>query len=149
MDKYNRMIEAAKLYLDKDLNIITCLANLSSLIYNEMENINWAGFYLNNGNEELYLGPFQGLPATVLIDMGKGVVGTCAKTRKSIIVDNVDDFDGHIACDSNSRSEIVIPIIKNNQLFGVLDIDSFKLNNFNEDDRKALEIVVDNLVDIL
>ncbi len=148
MSKHERMINAAELYIDSDLNIITCLANLSSLIFHEMENINWAGFYLNNG-EELYLGPFQGKPATVLIGFDEGVCGAAAKSRKSLIVANVDLFKGHIACDSDSRSEIVIPIIKNDQLFGVLDIDSFVLDNFDEEDQKALETVINLLVDIL
>lgn len=148
MRKHERMIAAAELYIDKDLDIITCLANLTSLIYHEMHNINWTGFYLYNG-EKLYLGPFQGLPATVLIDMNSGVCGTAATKRESIIVKDVDQFEGHIACDSNSRSEIVVPIIKDGNLFGVLDIDSFELDNFDKDDKKALESVVNLLVDIL
>ncbi len=148
MSKHERMIAASELYLDDSLNIITCLANLSSLIFHEMENINWVGFYLYNG-KELYLGPFQGLPATVLIDLNSGVCGYAATKRQSVIVKDVNQFDGHIACDDNSRSEIVVPIIKDGNLFGVLDIDSFKLDNFDEEDKKALETVVNLLVDIL
>ena len=96
------------------------------------------GFYLNDG-QKLYLGPFQGKVACTRIEIGKGVCGTAAEKRKTIIVEDVDKFPGHIACDPESRSEIVIPIIKNEQLFGVLDVDSRNLNSFDSTDQKYLE----------
>jgi len=135
-------------YIDKKLNIITNLANLSALIMENIKDLNWVGFYLYDG-EKLYLGPFQGKAAITLIDIGNGVCGTSAEKRETIIVGNVHDFSGHIACDCNSNSEIVIPIIKNNELFGVLDIDSPKLNRFDEELKNDLEKLVKLLVDIL
>ena len=138
----------AELFIDKKLNIVTNLANMSAIIMENVPNLNWVGFYLYSG-EKLYLGPFQGKAAVTLIDMGKGVCGTSAVKRETIIVDNVHEFSGHIACDCDSNSEIVIPIIKNNQLFGVLDIDSPKVNRFDEVLKNDLEKLVKLLVDIL
>ena len=103
-----------------------------------MDDINWAGFYLYK-NGELVLGPFQGKVACTHIKIGKGVCGTAAKESQTQLVKNVHKFPGHIACDSESNSEIVIPIIKNNNLIGVLDIDSPKLSRFDEADKKFLE----------
>jgi GAF domain-containing protein len=98
----------------------------------------WVGFYfLHNG--KLYLGPFQGKPACTVIDAGKGVCGAAVKLAKSVIVENVDGFPGHIACDSGSRSEIVIPIAAGNVILGVLDLDSYFLSAFNETDKSYLE----------
>jgi GAF domain-containing protein len=114
----------------------------------EIKDLNWVGFYLYDG-EKLYLGPFQGKSAVTLIDMGKGVCGTSAIKRETIVVKNVHEFEGHIACDCNSNSEIVIPIIKNDELFGVLDIDSPVINRFDENLKKDLENLVKLLVDIL
>ena len=138
----------ADLFLDKKLKNVTNLANLSAIIMEEIKDLNWVGFYLYDG-EKLYLGPFQGKSAVTLIDMGKGVCGTSALKRETIVVKNVHEFEGHIACDCNSNSEIVIPIIKNDQLFGVLDIDSPVINRFDENLRKDLENLVKLLVDIL
>ena len=138
----------ADLFLDKKLKNVTNLANLSAIIMEEIKDLNWVGFYLYDG-EKLYLGPFQGKSAVTLIDMGKGVCGTSALKRETIVVKNVHEFEGHIACDCNSNSEIVIPIIKNDQLFGVLDIDSPVINRFDENLKKDLENLVKLLVDIL
>ena len=138
----------AELFIDKKLNIITNLSNMSAIIMENVSDINWVGFYLYDG-EKLYLGPFQGKAAVTLIDMGKGVCGKAASTRETLVIDNVHDFPGHIPCDCDSNSEIVIPIIKNGELFGVLDIDSPKLNRFDNSLKNDLERLVKLLVDIL
>ncbi|MFA7075548.1 MAG: GAF domain-containing protein [Candidatus Izemoplasmatales bacterium] len=138
----------AELFMDKKLNVITNLANLSAIIMENITDLNWVGFYLFDG-EKLFLGPFQGKAAVTIIDMGKGVCGTCAANKKTIVVANVHDFPDHIPCDCDSNSEIVIPIIKDGQLFGVLDIDSPKLNRFDESVKNDLEKLVKLLVDIL
>lgn len=120
------------------------LSNASALLWLLIDDINWAGFYLYKKGK-LILGPFQGKPACVNIEIGKGVCGTAAETRTTQLVKNVHDFPGHIACDCASNSEIVVPIIKNDQLIGVLDIDSPILNRFDEDDQKGLEKFVQTL----
>ena len=120
---------------------ITLLANVSALIYDSLENINWAGFYLIR-NEELVLGPFQGKPACVRIPIGKGVCGTAVETDSVQLVADVHTFPGHIACDSASESEIVIPIHRGGNITGVLDIDSPVKGRFDNEDRAVLcEIV--------
>ncbi|MCR5208144.1 MAG: GAF domain-containing protein [Eubacterium sp.] len=129
-------------------NNVTLLANASALLWYSLEDINWAGFYIYEGGE-LILGPFQGKPACVKIPLGRGVCGTAAKEGKTLRVDNVHLFKGHIACDSASNSEIVVPIIKNGVLFGVLDIDSPSLSRFNADDEKGLGDFVKILEDVL
>ena len=124
--------------IDEDEDMVTNLANTSALLNQFLENINWVGFYLVRGNT-LHLGPFQGLPACVRIPFSKGVCGACASTLTTQRVDDVHQFPGHIACDSASNSEIVIPIIINNQLFGVLDIDSPNFNRFTPQEGQYLE----------
>jgi L-methionine (R)-S-oxide reductase len=116
-------------------------ANISSLLFYALADINWAGFYLLK-DEQLILGPFQGRPACVAIPLGKGVCGTAAEKRKTIIVPDVHTFPGHIACDPHSRSEIVVPMIKNNKLMGVLDIDSPLPDRFDMEDAYFLEKIV-------
>ena len=123
--------------IDKDLPLITNLSNASALL-NNLENINWCGFYLKNG-DNLYLGPFQGDVACTIIPLTKGVCGKAAKEGKTIIVPNVNEFPGHIACSSLSKSEIVTPIIFNNEVRAVIDIDAPIYNRFNESDQKLLE----------
>jgi len=113
-----------------------------------LKDINWVGFYLWKG-DELVLGPFQGLPACVRIPYGKGVCGTAVKEKKTQLVPNVHEFPGHIACDARSRSEIVIPMIKDDNIIGVLDIDSPKLERFDEVDQKYLERFVDILINTI
>ncbi len=110
-----------------------------------LKDINWVGFYLNH-NEELLLGPFQGKPACLRIPFGKGVCGTAAHLKKTIIVDDVHSFEGHIACDSASQSEIVVPLIFKDRILGVLDIDSPRLNRFNKSDQLGLESLMALLV---
>lgn len=138
MTNYNEIINILpKLIKDNEYDI-TILANTSALLYEKIENINWVGFYLNK-NETLLLGPFQGKVACTKIPFTKGVCGKCARTQKTILVSNVHEFPGHIACDSASNSEICIPIIINNKFYGLLDIDSPIVNRFNEDDKINLE----------
>lgn len=120
------------------------LSNASALLWLLIEDINWAGFYLNK-NEKLILGPFQGKPACVNIEIGKGVCGTAAYKREVQLVKNVNEFPGHIACDCESSSEIVIPIVHNDKLIGVLDLDSPSLDRFDEEDKKGLIKFVNTL----
>jgi len=128
-------------------DVIANAANMSSLLYHSMSDVNWAGFYFHR-NKELVLGPFQGQPACVRIQISKGVCGTAAHQRQTIIVDNVHDFPGHIACDSASNSEIVVPIIKDNDLIGVLDLDSPSVARFDEEDARGLNELVEVFVEL-
>ncbi|MEK3933876.1 GAF domain-containing protein [Sporosarcina sp. FSL W7-1349] len=121
------------------------LSNASALLNQFLDRINWVGFYLWNG-DELVLGPFQGLPACVRIPFGKGVCGTAAMQEETILVPDVHAFPGHIACDAASRSEIVVPLLKDGELLGVLDVDSPEVDRFTEEDRKGLEQFVQTLV---
>ena len=125
-------------------NNITNFANASALLFNTLPDINWAGFYIANG-DVLELGPFQGKVACTLIPKGKGVCGTAFALGKTIVVPNVHEFKGHIACDSDSNSEIVIPVIVNGTIIAVLDIDSTIFDKFSDDDRIGLELFVANL----
>lgn len=117
---------------------MTNLANASALLFEKVEGINWAGFYTVKDGR-LVLGPFQGKVACTIIPMGKGVCGTAAAEDRTVVVPDVHKFSGHIACDSASNSEIVIPIHRRGELFGVLDIDSPLFDRFGEDDRLSLE----------
>ena len=120
---------------------ITVLSNAAALIWDSLEDINWAGFYLMK-NGRLLLGPFQGKPACTVIEAGNGVCGTAAAEDKTQLVKNVHEFPGHIACDSASNSEIVIPIHAGGKIYGVLDIDSPQFSRFSEEDRDGLEAFV-------
>lgn len=131
------LVEQIKAIIDKDLPLISNLSNASAVL-NQLENINWCGFYIKQG-DELLLGPFQGDVACTRIPLNKGVCGAAAREGKTLIVPNVNEFPGHIACSSLSKSEIVTPIIKNNEVKGVIDIDAPIFNRFNEDDQKLLE----------
>ena len=115
-------------------------AKAAAAIYRSLRALNWAGFYFLRG-EELVLGPFQGKPACVRIPMGRGVYGTAARERRPVLVPDVEAFPGHIACDSASRSELVIPLLNGEQLLGVLDMDSPDLNRFDTEDRAGCEAV--------
>ena len=121
---------------EKDL--IANAANLSSLLFNSMHDVNWAGFYFYK-DDELVLGPFQGLPACIRIEMGKGVCGTAAKSLQTQLVDDVHAFEGHIACDAATRSELVVPLIQNGEFFGVLDLDSPIVARFDLSDKSGIE----------
>ncbi|MEK5037887.1 GAF domain-containing protein [Sporosarcina sp. FSL K6-3457] len=143
--KYEQLVNQLDALLTGESNRYANLSNASALLNQFFDRINWVGFYLLD-YEELVLGPFQGLPACIRIPLGRGVCGTAAQTQKSIIVPDVNAFPGHIACDAASKSEIVIPLIKDGNLIGVLDIDSPELNRFTEEDRIGLENVVQVLV---
>jgi L-methionine (R)-S-oxide reductase len=143
---YATLVTQLRSLLQDETDFIANAANLSSLIYHSLSDLNWAGFYLLKNNE-LVLGPFQGKPACVRIAIGSGVCGTAAQHRKTIIVDNVHDFPGHIACDSASNSEIVVPIVNDGQLIGVLDLDSPSFARFDDDDAAGLNALVEVLVD--
>jgi L-methionine (R)-S-oxide reductase len=130
-------------------NQVANLSNASALLNQFLDRTNWVGFYLMDTNDELVLGPFQGLPACIRIPLGKGVCGTAAKNQETIRVEDVNQFPGHIACDSASNSEIVIPMIKEGKLVGVLDIDSPEKNRFDDLDQKMLEEFVEILIQSL
>lgn len=127
--------------IEDETNLIAILCNASALINDNMDKINWVGFYLIEENE-LILGPFQGHPACVHIQIGKGVCGTAVSTNETQVVKDVHQFPGHIACDANSNSEIVVPIHKDGKIIGVLDIDAPIKNRFNDQDRIGLEKIV-------
>lgn len=134
------LIEQCNLLIDKTLPNIANISNLIALLYHEMKNINWLGFYIcDEKNQECTLGPFQGKVACTRIPYGKGVVGTCAKTQETQRIENVHKFPRHIACDCASNSEICIPIKKDDKLVAILDIDSFEFNNFSKEDLESLE----------
>ena len=141
MTDYKKMIDQLVSLTEDVDNVISNLANASALIFQTLHNLNWAGFYIKNGGR-LELGPFQGKVACTVIPIGKGVCGTAAQIGKTIVVPDVHKFEGHIACDSASNSEIVVPIFKNGELYGVLDVDSPSYDRFTEDDRVNLEAVV-------
>ena len=128
-------------------DLIANTANAAALLYNALPDLNWAGFYLLRSPDELVLGPFQGKPACVRIALGRGVCGTAAAARRTVLVPNVHEFPGHIACDSASNSEIVLPLINNNgELLGVLDLDSPVLERFDAIDQQGLERIVATLM---
>ncbi|QJR82941.1 GAF domain-containing protein [Alteromonas pelagimontana] len=122
------------------------MANISALLFNQMEDVNWAGFYLYK-DEQLVLGPFQGQPACIRIPIGKGVCGTAAATRQTQVVQDVHRFEGHIACDAASNSEIVIPLVIDGTLIGVLDIDSPHKGRFDEEDKIGLTAIAEALLE--
>ncbi|OCA91399.1 histidine kinase [Bacillus sp. FJAT-27225] len=148
-ENYNLVIKQLKSLLEGEDNVIANLSNASSLLNQFLDRINWVGFYLVDGENELVLGPFQGLPACVRIPFGKGVCGTSAAKLETIRVEDVHAFPGHIACDAASQSEIVVPLIKDGKLLGVLDIDSPETNRFDELDQEKLEEFVAVLVNYL
>lgn len=134
----NRQVEA--LFTGED-DLIAAMANFSALINDQLTELNWAGFYVLKG-DELVLGPFQGKVACVRIPVGKGVCGTAVALNQTQRVDNVHEFDGHIACDSASNSEIVVPVRHNGQVVAVLDIDSPVFSRFTEIDQLGIETLV-------
>lgn len=135
---YDELVQQAEGLLSGQKHRIANAANLSALIFDSLPEINWAGFYFLEGNE-LIVGPFQGRPACVTIEMGRGVCGTAAATRKTQRVEDVHAFEGHIACDPASRSEIVVPLIVDGQVIGVLDIDSPGPGRFSAEDQAGIE----------
>ncbi len=143
-ENYRLLIKQVKSLLRKEDNLITNLSNFTAVLKQTFSKISWVGFYINDG-EKLYLGPFQGKVACTEIKIGSGVCGTSALRKETIIVPDVDKFPGHIACDVESRSEIVVPILMEDKLYGVLDLDSTEYNSFNETDKKYLEELVNFL----
>jgi L-methionine (R)-S-oxide reductase len=148
-ENYNLVIKQLHALIHDENNHIANLSNASALLNQFLDRINWVGFYLMDTNQQLVLGPFQGLPACVRIPLGKGVCGTSALKKETLLVADIHQFPGHIACDAASQSEIVIPLIKDEQLIGVLDIDSPEKNRFDELDQRKLEEFVAVLVEHL
>jgi len=143
-EQYHLVAKQLEALINDEPNLTANLANASALLNQFLDNINWVGFYLSDGRE-LVLGPFQGLPACIRIPFGKGVCGSAFAARKTIRVADVNAFEGHIACDANSRSEIVVPIIAGDEVKGVLDIDSPITDRFDDMDQKGLELFVQTL----
>lgn len=148
-ENYELVKKQLQALLHGETNQIANLSNASALLNQFLDRINWVGFYLMENDNELVLGPFQGLPACVRIPVGKGVCGTAAKLRETIRVEDVHQFPGHIACDAASQSEIVVPLMKEGKLIGVLDIDSPEKNRFDEMDQEKLEELVKVLVEFI
>lgn len=138
---YNLLGKQLASLIEDETNLIAILSNTSALLNNNLDQINWVGFYLIENNE-LILGPFQGHPACVHISIGKGVCGTAVANNQTQLVDDVNTFPGHIACDANSKSEIVVPIHVDNEIIGVLDIDAPITQRFSKGDQQGLEEIV-------
>ena len=138
-EHYADLATQARGLLAGERDLIANAANFSALIYHSLPELNWAGFYLFDGHE-LVVGPFQGKPACIRIALGRGVCGTAAQTRQTQLVRDVHAFDGHIACDAASQSEIVVPLVRaNGALLGVWDVDSPLIGRFDDDDRVGME----------
>jgi GAF domain-containing protein len=140
-DFYASLAQQLTGLLEGERDMIANAANMSALIYQFLPDLNWAGFYFMRRGE-LVLGPFQGKTACVRIAVGRGVCGTAVERRESIVVPDVHAFPGHIACDSASRSELVVPLVKDGRVFGVLDLDSPNPNRFDDEDREGCETLV-------
>ena len=137
-ESYAELADQARGLLAGERDRVANAANFAALVWHALPAINWCGFYFFDGTE-LVVGPFQGRPACVRIAIGKGVCGTAAATRETQVVDDVDAFPGHIACDSASRSEIVVPLLDGERLIGVWDVDSPELARFDDDDRIGMQ----------
>ncbi|HUP28895.1 MAG TPA: GAF domain-containing protein [Usitatibacter sp.] len=144
-ERYAELAAQARALLEGERDATANAANLASLLFHALPDLNWAGFYWMKGGE-LVLGPFQGKPACVRIAVGRGVCGTAARDRRSVVVPDVNAFPGHIACDSASNSEVVVPVMKEGAVLGVLDLDSPLRGRFDEGDARGLEAVVAILV---
>jgi len=138
LDGYGLLAAQLESLLADERDFIANAAQFSAFLYSQIEDLNWAGFYLNR-NEELVLGPFQGQIACVRIPFGRGVCGAAAQTRLTQRVEDVHEFPGHIACDSASNSELVVPLVKAGRLIGVLDLDSPSVSRFSEQDQAGIE----------
>ena len=143
---YSLLLKQIESIIDRDIPLTSNLANISALLF-KMENVNWAGFYLLD-KDRLILGPFQGEVACTIIPLGKGVCGTSASKKETIVVDNVHEFKGHIACSSISKSEIVVPILKDGNLIGVIDIDSPIYSRFANIEKEFLEKVASSIEEL-
>ena len=142
MTDYALLADQAASMIETEPHYVAALSNLSALIYESMDRLNWAGFYMMDKGS-LLVGPFQGRPACIRIEIGRGVCGTAVKEKKIQRVADVHDFPGHIACDAASRSEIVLPIRSGGRIVGVLDIDSPEPERFSEEDEKGLALLAD------
>src|SRR2546425_9314130 len=142
---YEQLASQLSSLLAGERDLTANAANFSALLFHSLPDLNWAGFYFVKDGE-LVLGPFQGKPACVRIALGKGVCGAAAATRATVVVSNVHEFPGHIACDSASIAEIVVPVVKDEELIGVLDLDSPTLGRFDNQDAKGLNRLVALLV---
>ena len=142
MTDYALLADQAASMIETEPHYVAALSNLSALIYESMDRLNWAGFYMMDKGS-LLVGPFQGRPACIRIEIGKGVCGTAVKEKKIQRVADVHAFPGHIACDAASRSEIVLPIRSGGRIVGVLDIDSPEPERFSEEDEKGLALLAD------
>ncbi|GAB2508955.1 GAF domain-containing protein [Pseudoxanthomonas sangjuensis] len=147
-EQYAQLAGQVRALLHGESDRVANAANLSSLVYHALPELNWVGFYFHDGNE-LVVGPFQGQPACVRIALDKGVCGAAARTRRTQRVADVDAFPGHIACDSASRSELVVPLQKDGELIGVFDLDSPVPGRFDEDDQRGLEAIAGIFVESL
>ena len=146
---YKQLVQQLVFLLQGETDQVAILANTAALLMTELEDVNWAGFYLEKEGE-LILGPFQGKPACIHIPLGKGVCGTAFATQETVRVPDVHAFPGHIACDSESASEIVIPLSnRSGKLIGVIDLDSKKPDRFSEDDQAGLEMIAAALREFL
>ncbi|ACK95935.1 GAF domain-containing protein [Bacillus thuringiensis] len=145
VQQYETVIKQLDALLTGESNVVANLSNASALLNQFLDRVNWVGFYVTEGNQ-LVLGPFQGMPACVRIPFGRGVCGVAAETKTTQLVADVHQFPGHIACDSASNSEIVVPIVKEGAVIGVLDIDSPEKNRFDEVDQHYLEKFVETLL---
>ena len=141
------LLEQIRSIIDKDIPLVSNLSNIASILY-KLDNINWAGFYIVDG-DVLYLGPFQGDVARTIIPKGKGVCGSCLERKESIIVPTVHEFKGHIACSSLSKSEIVVPVIKDNEVKLIIDIDSPIYDRFHQEELDFLEAVSKEISSII
>jgi len=147
-EQYAQLLEQARALLAGEHDRIANAANLSALVYHSLPMLNWVGFYLYDGRE-LVVGPFQGLPACVRIPLDKGVCGAAATTRQTQRVADVHAFPGHIACDAASRSEVVVPLLRDGVLIGVFDLDSPEPDRFDADDQRGLEALAQAFVESL
>jgi len=143
---YELLTKQLESLLSGERNLLTNLSQFVALVYNNLPELNWAGFYIKGAEEQLKLGPFQGQVACTTIAIGNGVCGTSANNKESVLVDDVDQFKGHIACDSRSRSELVCPVVLDGDLWGVFDLDSPQLARFDQHDQCGVEELIKVLI---
>ena len=147
-EQYAQLVAQARALIQGEPDRVANAANLAALVYHALPDLNWVGFYFYDG-AELVVGPFQGLPACVRIALDKGVCGAAARTRQTQRVADVEAFPGHIACDAASRSELVVPLVHDGELVGVFDLDSPRVDRFDEEDQQGLEAIAHAFLDSL
>ena len=147
-EQYAQLVAQARALIQGEPDRVANAANLAALVYHALPDLNWVGFYFYDG-AELVVGPFQGLPACVRIALDKGVCGAAARTRQTQRVADVEAFPGHIACDAASRSELVVPLVHAGALVGVFDLDSPRVNRFDEEDQQGLEAIAQAFLESL